>query len=121
VRLGIICDVGLTPSVLLREFLASHGVLQHFSHWSFSDEVGCYKPSPEIFRHAAEGLGVADVPPSQIAHVGDLKRTDVAGAQGVGWTSVRYSGSFDDVASEGPEAHHVVASHADLPAVLGVG
>jgi putative hydrolase of the HAD superfamily len=121
VRLGIICDVGMTPSTSLRAVLDQHGLLELFDHWSFSDEVGCYKPSPEIFRHAAEGLGVADVPPSQIAHVGDLKRTDVAGAQGVGWTSVRYSGSFDDVASEGPEAHHVVASHADLPAVLGVG
>jgi putative hydrolase of the HAD superfamily len=120
VKIGIICDVGMTPSTALRDVLAHHDLLSLFDHWSFSDEVGCYKPSPGIFAHAAAGLGVSDVPPSQIAHIGDLKRTDVAGAQGVGWTSVRYTGSFDDASSEGPEADHVLASHADLPVVLGV-
>lgn len=121
VRIGIICDVGMTPSVSLRDVLDHHGLLSLFDHWSFSDEVGCYKPAPAIFAHAAAGLGVADVPPSRIAHIGDLKRTDVAGAHGVGWTSIRYTGSFDDADSEGPEAHHVIASHAELPPLLGVG
>jgi putative hydrolase of the HAD superfamily len=120
VRLGIICDVGMTPSTVLRQVLDHSGLLSLFDHWSFSDEVGCHKPAVAIFEHAAEGLGVTDVAPIQIAHVGDLKRTDVAGALGAGWTAVRYTGSFDDGEAEGPEAHHVVASHDDLPAVLGI-
>ena len=93
VRLGIICDVGLTPSVLLREFLAAHGVLQHFSHWSFSDEVGVYKPRREIFDHALAGLGASA---GEALHIGDIRRTDVAGARGAGMRAVRYRGVADD-------------------------
>jgi putative hydrolase of the HAD superfamily len=110
----------MTPSTALRAILEHNGLLALFDHWSFSDEVGAYKPAAEIFAHAAAGLGVADVPPSQLAHVGDLKRTDIAGALGVGWTAIRYTGAFDDAESDGAEATHVVASHLDLPAVLGL-
>ena len=119
VRIGIICDVGMTPSTALRGVLERYDVLQHFDHWSFSDEVGAYKPAAEIFAHALAGLG--GVAPSAAAHVGDLKRTDVAGARDFGMTAVRYTGSFDDAESEGPEATHVIASHAELPGVLGLG
>jgi FMN phosphatase YigB (HAD superfamily) len=116
-RVGIVCDVGLTPSVTLRSYLERHGVLELFDHWSFSDEVGVYKPDPRIFRHALAGLG--DIDPARCAHVGDLRRTDVAGALGMGMTAVRYTGVFDDPVGEGlPEAHHVVPDHADLPALL---
>jgi FMN phosphatase YigB (HAD superfamily) len=108
VRIGIICDVGMTPSTTLRGYLDHHGLLQHFSHWSFSDEVGCYKPDQRIFAHAASGLGQPD--PSRTAHVGDLRRTDVAGAQGVGWTAVRYHGLSDDPRDVGPEGDVVVAA-----------
>jgi FMN phosphatase YigB (HAD superfamily) len=118
VRLGIICDVGMTPSTVLREILDHNGLLDLFDHWSFSDEVGAYKPSRQIFEHALEGLGVAL--PSQASHIGDLKRTDVSGALDMGMVAVRYTGSFDDAESEGPEATHVVAAHADLPGVLGI-
>ncbi len=50
VKLGIVCDVGLTPSSVLRGWLDDHGVLDLFDHWSFSDEVGCYKPDPVDLR-----------------------------------------------------------------------
>ncbi|CAN5865364.1 hypothetical protein BH24ACT3_BH24ACT3_07580 [soil metagenome] len=123
VRIGIICDVGLTPSPVLRRFLADHSVLDAFDHWSFSDEVGCYKPSPDIFDHALAGLGVDD--PATAAHVGDLRRTDVAGARAAGMVAVRYRGIFDDPGPEDdpapPEGHHVVTDHAELPEVLGIG
>lgn len=115
VRIGIICDVGMTPSATLRRYLDHHGLLGYFDHWSFSDEVGWYKPDARIFDHAHDGLGRPD--PARTAHVGDLRRTDVAGAQGVGWTSVRYRGLADD-AGDGPEADHVVDDHADLPVAL---
>ena len=118
IKLGIICDVGMTPSTALREILEHHGLLSYFDHWSFSDEVGHYKPSAAMFEHALDGLG--GVAPSSAAHVGDLRRTDVAGALGFGMTAVRYTGAFDDVEGEGPEATFVVASHAELPGVLGI-
>jgi len=124
VRIGIICDVGLTPSRTLRRYLDGHGLLGSFDHWSFSDEVGTFKPDPRIFRHALDGLGIERS--AQAAHVGDLRRTDVAGAQGLGITAVRYRGIFDDPGSpddgtDQVEGDHVIDDHADLPAVLGIG
>ena len=117
VRLGIICDVGFTASAILREHLIKRGVLPLFDHWSFSDDVGAYKPSPVIFEDALEGLG--GVAAERAAHVGDLRRTDVAGALAMGMTAVRYTGVFDDDSADQPEADHVVSSHAQLPGVLG--
>ncbi len=123
IKLGIICDVGLTPSTVLRGWLDDHRVLELFQHWSFSDEVGWYKPARQIFEHALAGLGVA---PQHAAHVGDLRRTDVGGALAVGMTAVRYRGAFDDPAVTGagdaplPEGDFVIDDHFDLPGVLGL-
>ncbi len=38
-RLGIVCDVGMTSSPTLRARLAGFGVLDFFDAWSFSDEI----------------------------------------------------------------------------------
>ncbi|MGH9165473.1 MAG: HAD family hydrolase [Acidimicrobiales bacterium] len=116
-KLGIICDVGFTASPILRGHLISHGVLPLFDHWSFSDEVGAYKPSAAIFGHALEGLG--HPAPGRVAHVGDMRRTDVAGARAMGMVAVRYTGISDDVSQPEPEGDLVVASHAELPGALG--
>ena len=118
IRLGIICDVGFTASTMLRDHLIRHGVLPLFDHWSFSDEVGAYKPAPAIFEHALEGLG--GPAPERVAHVGDLRRTDVAGALAMGMVAVRYTGITDDDSQPEPEARHVIAHHSELPAVLGI-
>ena len=118
VKLGIICDVGFTPSAVLRDHLIRCGLLPLFDHWSFSDDVGAYKPSPVIFQHALDGLG--GPMPARVAHVGDIRRTDVAGALAMGMVAVRYTGIADDDSQPEPEAHHVVAHHDELPAVLGI-
>lgn len=117
-KLGIICDVGFTASAALRQHLIRHGLLPLFDHWSFSDEVGAYKPAPAIFQHALDGLG--GPVPERVAHVGDLRRTDVAGALAMGMVAVRYTGISDDDSQPEPEGHHVVAHHGELPAVLGL-
>ncbi len=119
ISLGIVCDVGFTPSVVLRGHLRRHGVLDFFDHWSFSDEVGHYKPSPVIFDHALSGLGNPD--PGRAAHVGDIRRTDIAGARAMGMVSVRYTGVSDDATQPEPEGDHVIAHHKELPSVLGIG
>lgn len=116
VRLGIICDIGLTPSPVLRERLADHALLDAFDAWVFSDEFGCYKPSPSCFREALAGL---EAGPEQAAHVGDRTRTDVAGALSTGMTAVRFTGVYDDP-DPGPSAHFVVDSYEMLPTLLGL-
>lgn len=117
VRLGIICDVGLTPSPVLRSYLDRQGVLDLFDHWSFSDEVGTYKPDPVIFGHALAGLG--DVDASRAVHIGDLRRTDVAGGRAAGMVTIRYTGRHDDPGPE-PEADAVLDDLAHLASLLGV-
>ncbi len=118
IRIGIICDVGFTPATTLRDHLERRGLLKYFDGWSFSDEVGYYKPNPLIFDHA---LGTVGNPsPDRVAHIGDLRRTDVAGALGMGMTAIRYTGVFDDPPENGPEATHVLAHYDDLAALLGL-
>jgi putative hydrolase of the HAD superfamily len=117
-RVGIICDVGMTASTILRAHLDKHGLLEVFDHWSFSDEVGHYKPSPVIFEHALAGLG--DVPPARAAHVGDIRRTDIAGAKAMGMLAVRYTGVSDDDTQVEPEGDVVIAHHGELAAALGL-
>jgi putative hydrolase of the HAD superfamily len=117
VRIGIVCDIGLTPSRVVRELLEREGLLGLFDHTGFSDESGFYKPAPEAFLHALSGLGGID--PAQAAHVGDRLRTDVSGARALGMTAVRYNAVFDDHAG-GPEAEIVTGDLRELPALLGV-
>jgi FMN phosphatase YigB (HAD superfamily) len=118
VAVGIVCDVGMTPAPTLRLRLERHGVLRHFQGWAFSDETGWFKPAAEAFEPALAALGVRD--PAHAAHVGDRRRTDVAGARALGMVSVRYAGWSDDPAENGPEADHVLTDHRDLPSALGI-
>ena len=118
VRIGIICDIGLTPSPVVGELLERHELLGFFDGMSFSDEVGHYKPARTIFEHALAELG--GVPPERAAHVGDRRRTDVGGAIAMGMTAVRYNGVYEDEAIRAPEADIVLANLAELPGLLGV-
>jgi putative hydrolase of the HAD superfamily len=122
VRLGIVCDVGLTPSSVLRRRLEGFGLLRYFEAWAFSDETGWFKPAAAAFQPVLDSLGVE---PAEAAHVGDNERTDVAGAKALGMVSVQYTGMFELAAwlpeqAPGGMADHVIDDHAELPAVLGL-
>lgn len=114
IRLGIVCDVGFSGGELLRELLDAEGLLRHFDGWGFSDEVGRYKPAPQIFEAALEALGAR---PAAAMHVGDLPRTDVAGAAALGMRTARYRG-MNDEPEGGAEAEFVLDSHAELVGVI---
>lgn len=111
VRIGIVCDVGFSGGELLRELLDREGLLGHFHGWSFSDETGHFKPAPQAFEAALDSLGAR---PEEAMHVGDLRRTDVAGAAAFGMRTVRYRGMHDDADESGVEADFVVDSHLEL-------
>jgi FMN phosphatase YigB (HAD superfamily) len=115
-RLGIVCDVGFSGGEVLRGLLEREGLLVHFSGWAFSDEVGHYKPDPRIFEAALAALGAE---PAAAIHVGDLRRTDVAGAAALGMRTARYRALHDDPGSgDGVEADFVLDSHLELLGVL---
>jgi putative hydrolase of the HAD superfamily len=113
-RLGLVCDTGLTPGRVVRRHLERTGLLEHLDGCAFSDEVGVPKPDPKPFVAALAMLG-AD--PSAALHVGDLRRTDVAGARGVGMASVRLRAIYDDPSAL-PDADFVVDEHAALATLL---
>ncbi|MBW2241089.1 MAG: HAD family hydrolase [Deltaproteobacteria bacterium] len=117
VRMALICDTGLTPGRVVRQHLGRLGLLSSLSAQLFSDEFGVTKPDTQIFAAALDALAV---PARYAVHVGDLRRTDVAGARAMGMRSVRIRARHDDE-TDLPEADHVVDSHAELLSVLTGG
>jgi putative hydrolase of the HAD superfamily len=112
IRLGIVCDVGFSGGEILRELLDREGLLTYFSGWAFSDEVGHYKPAPQIFEAA---LAALEAEPAAAMHVGDLRRTDIAGASALGMRTARYRALHDDPEIDGAiEADFVLDSHSEL-------
>ncbi len=115
VRLALVCDTGFTSGDGVRRLLDENGLLRWLEVQAFSDETGVAKPHPEIFRQALSAIGE----PERAMHVGDLRRTDVAGARALGMTTVRIRWAYDDT-SDHPEADAVVDSHDDLAALFGL-
>jgi putative hydrolase of the HAD superfamily len=114
IPIGIVCDVGFSGGEMLREMLDREGLLRHFKGWSFSDETGHYKPAPQAFEPALAALGAR---PGEAIHVGDLRRTDIAGASALGMRTARYRGMHDD-AEPGVEADFVLDDHLELLEVV---
>lgn len=136
-RTALVCDTGLTPGRVVRDFLDELGLLESLEFCAFSNEVGVPKPNPGIFHAALEAI---DTEPDEAAHVGDLLRTDVEGARALGMKTVRITAVNDDLASrfswdptasfgstaktgnapvhEIEDADAIVASHYELPDAL---
>jgi HAD superfamily hydrolase (TIGR01509 family) len=76
-NIGLISDTGYSPGRIMRKVMNSLGILDYFYVTTFSDEIGYNKPHPSMFQQTLDKLGVH---PSQTMHVGDLLRTDIAGA-----------------------------------------
>lgn len=116
---ALICDTGFTPGRHARRFLDEHGL--KLDHYFFSDEVGVPKPYPPIFEAALRATGAS---PEQAVHIGDLRRTDIAGARNAGMATIRFVGvhndAWDEADSTGEEADVVLERWSDLPGLLGL-
>jgi putative hydrolase of the HAD superfamily len=114
-RLAIVCDTGYSPGAVLRQVLDRHDLLGYFEYAYFSNEHGMSKPDPRVFLHV---LAELDVRPTEAAHVGDIQRTDVAGAQAAGMTAVHFVGANNaDVPHSTGDA--MVSHFEELPRALG--
>ena len=113
-KLGIVSDTIHTQGRGLRHMLMQHGLLQYFSYFVFSDEVGAAKPSLQVFRQSALGLGL---PPWQIVHVGDRESNDVEGPLSIGMRAILFTGIIDRGSSKS-RATAVCRNFRDIPALV---
>lgn len=112
--LGLISDTGLSSGNVLRRFLERDAILDCFTCLSFSDETGVSKPHPDAFRRTLDCLGAR---PEQAVHLGDLTRTDIAGAKAVGMRVVRFTGANDDT-DRSIEPDATVSTYADFERLI---
>lgn len=116
IRVGLVCDTGFTPGRVVRELLDREGLLTFLECQCFSDECGVPKPGNEIFAKCLAELGVR---PPEAIHVGDLKRTDIAGAHDFGMHAARFRGVHND-RTEATEAESVIDRLDQILEVIGI-
>ncbi|HEY8772769.1 MAG TPA: HAD-IA family hydrolase [Candidatus Limnocylindria bacterium] len=95
----------------LPELLHALELVSHFDFIAASSRIGFEKPRPEIFRWALEQAGVE---PSEAIHVGDHIDADVAGARGVGISSVLIDRRDRFTQADLPEGTPLIRSLAEL-------
>ncbi len=110
-QVGLISNAGITPGVVLARLLADMGLGRHFDATVFSDEVELSKPSPAIFAHALDELGLT---PDEAVFVGDQPVLDVQGARRAGMWMVQ----IGDLSCEGEQPHARVSTLAELVPAL---
>jgi len=113
-KLGIISDTIHTQGRGLRHLLAQQELLQYFSYFVFSDEIGAAKPSLKVFRQASLGLGF---PPWQMVHIGDRESNDVEGPLSIGMHAILFTGIIDRGSAK-TRADAVCRNFRDIPAIV---
>jgi FMN phosphatase YigB (HAD superfamily) len=92
-KLCIVSDSIVTPGTGLREILKNHGLIENFSGFAFSDEVGHSKPHRSMFDSAAKQLGVNV---TEIVHIGDRDHNDIKGPHAIGAKAVLFTATRAD-------------------------
>jgi putative hydrolase of the HAD superfamily len=95
--------------------IAKLGLTPLFDALFIADEMGMVKPDPAVFRHACEVLGSV---PERTAMVGDRYDRDIAGAKRSGLFTVLIDVHAIPIPDGAPLPDAVVATIADVLAVL---
>lgn len=99
--LGVVSDTYFSPGKQLREVLKHYNILHYFSSFSFSDETGVSKPHQKAFKVV---LDTFNSNTKESLHIGDIRKTDILGANMLQMDSILYTGnptpfttSLDDI------------------------
>ncbi|MBL7006059.1 MAG: HAD family hydrolase [Spirochaetia bacterium] len=116
-RLSVISDTGVASGAYLSRLMEKDGITSaEIPCRIYSDETGISKPHPGMFRKV---LDYYDCRPDQMVHIGDLKKTDIAGAAALGIHTIRFAGIHDDTsAAVTAEAEVVIYEYKDLLSIL---
>ena len=87
--MGVISDSALTPGSYARQLMERDEILQYFSVFTFSDETAHTKPEVVQFHSTLKKLNAK---PAEAVHIGDIVRTDIAGAKNAGMKAIRFAG-----------------------------
>jgi putative hydrolase of the HAD superfamily len=112
--MAVICDTGYSPGSVLRQLLERHHLLAYFKYLYFSNEHGMSKPDPRVFRRTLSEL---EASPDEGVHIGDIQRTDIAGAQAAGMKAIHFVGAnhHDEPRSTGDA---IVRRFEDIPSAI---
>jgi 2-haloacid dehalogenase len=102
-------------SGMLAPLAAATGMARHLDAILSVDAAGIYKPSPRVYRLAADHLGRQ---PSRIGFVSS-NGWDVAGGKAFGFTAIWVNRAGAPVERLGPRPDAILNSLAELPALLG--
>lgn len=80
-KLAVISDAIFSPGRVLKKILEKYDLLKFFSAFVFSDDIGCAKPDPRVFKGISDQL---DLPTESFIHIGDREEKDIAGPHAVG-------------------------------------
>jgi HAD superfamily hydrolase (TIGR01662 family) len=98
-RLGLISNV-LSVQDGHRALFRQAGIYDLFEVMVFSSEFGLNKPSPAIFLHALESMGIAA---DGAWYIGDKPHRDVNGAHAAGMTAVLVDSAYHHRIHDAPE------------------
>lgn len=113
-KLAVISDAIFSPGRSLKKLLEDEGLLQYFTTFVFSDEVGCSKPAEHIFNAAKEGLGVEF---NEIVHIGDREHNDILGPEKMGMKSILCLAALDR-GSDRNRADAFFEDYSELPDLI---
>lgn len=113
-KLGVISDAIFSPGRSLKILLEDEGLLQYFSTFVFSDEVGCSKPAECVFIAAKSGLGVEF---NEIVHIGDREHNDILGPEKMGMKSILCLAALDR-GSDRNRADAFFKDYSELPNLI---
>jgi putative hydrolase of the HAD superfamily len=112
--LCLVSNTMRTPGTVLRRLLERFGLLDCFTHLTFSDECGIRKPDPEIFLRTLRAAGAL---PGEAIHVGDDPVLDVEGGRAAGMRVIQVTARRRPwFGAQRPHAR--IASLAALPAAV---
>jgi 2-haloacid dehalogenase len=100
---------------MLELLAASTGIAAHLEAILSVDAAGIYKPSPRVYQLAVDHL---KLPPIRIGFVSS-NGWDVVGAKAFGFTAIWVSRAGAPLERHGPRPDAIVASLAELPALVG--
>ena len=119
IRMGVISNI-ISTSVV-PHFLREYGIAGYMETVVTSSETGIRKPSPDIFRIVEREM---NLPPEELAYVGDTISRDVLGTRAAGWKCMiqisNPSIAHRDVGLD-PEANrpdYLISDLSEIPAII---